>query len=1017
MAAFQPNLTQLLNQALDVDLAEKEQNPYLSKIEILEPNPGKCFWQSKDEDGGIYLVLAGKVRLLDSKDDLVISLATGDVFAHFSLFREASFQPYSARASLKLKLAYVKRACLESLMGKYPQIRSHLYRQAVNQDLLLFACGQKLWRDVARKDLQAMFSVLEFEHLKTGKLPNSCIKHQALWLIRCGELVHSSGLKLYAGNFCSVSKLPTGGTWQILQPTEILTLNRNNKEQLEHQLPQLVELIENSLTTVADGSLVKRELSPLPVVKANRKEKKSSKRQQKNNHPYFPSPTVKISHWWQSVTRRYPFFAQQSAADCGVACLVMIGQYWHKRFSVNHLRNLANVNRDGSSLRGLVVAAESLGFAPRPVQIDLKNLAKQPLPAIAYWRGEHYIVVYKVTSRHVIVADPEIGRRKLSYQEFQADWAGYTVLLEPTALLKQAPEAKQNLWKFFALLKPHSLVLLEVFLASVMIQVFGLVTPLLTQLLLDKVVVQRSTVTLTAVGIGLLIFSVFQVVTESLRRYLLYHTGNKIDLALIAGFINYTFSLPLGYFESRYVGDITSRVQENSKIREFITSNALTTVLDLLTVFVYVGLMVWYSWQMSLMALIIIPISTLSALVATPFLKRVSREVFNAGAANNSYLIEAFTGVGTIKAMGIERTVRWRWEDLFNKLIKVTFAGQIVRERFEVFNAISDTIISSSLLIFGVWQVIHNQLTIGQLVAFNMLVGKVVDPFQGLINLWDDFQEVLIAVERINDVIEAKPEEDYARPRPPLGELVGQIRFKGVTFRYNYESESNTLENLNFTIEPGQTVALVGRSGSGKTTISKLILGLYTPTNGQVWIDGYDINSISLRSLRQQVGVVDQDTFLFGGTIRENLTIAYPGATQLEVETAAKLAGAADFIQDLPMKYDTKIGEGGGLLSGGQRQRLAIARALLGNPHLLIFDEATSSLDAESERIIQNNLNTICQNRTTIIIAHRLSTIRNADKILVLDRGILVESGTHDQLMAKRGQYYYLNQQQLAFVK
>lgn len=380
-------------------------------------------------------------------------------------------------------------------------------------------------------------------------------------------------------------------------------------------------------------------------------------------------------------------------------------------------------------------------------------------------------------------------------------------------------------------------------------------------------------------------------------------------------------------------------------------------------------------------------------------------------------MIEALGGVRTIKSMAIERTVRWHWEELFNKSIRSTFSGKVFNNFIIIFSSTIEAVATTALLWFGAWQVIQNQLTIGQLVAFNMLLGNVIRPFQRLIVLWNQLQEVVISVERIDDVLDAEPEEDLQHEiRQSLPPIRGHIHFNKVTFRYHPDSDSNTLENISFEAQPGQTVALVGRSGSGKTTISKLVLGLYPPTEGKISIDGYDITSVSLRSLRSQIGVVDQDTFLFGGTIRENISVGHPEATLDEIIEAAQQAGAHQFIKDLPMGYETQIGEGGGMLSGGQRQRLAIARALVGNPRLLILDEATSSLDAESERIIQTNMSKISQNRTTIIIAHRLSTVRNADLILVLDRGVLVESGDHDRLMAKRGHYFYLNQQQLTAV-
>ena len=410
----------------------------------------------------------------------------------------------------------------------------------------------------------------------------------------------------------------------------------------------------------------------------------------------------------------------------------------------------------------------------------------------------------------------------------------------------------------------------------------------------------------------------------------------------------------------------------------------------------------------------IVPPFVLLALIATPFLQRVSREIFSAYTEETGYLIQSLTGIRTVKSMAVEQTVRWHWEELFSKSVKKSFSGQVIGNTLQTFSLTIETVVTTALLWFGAWLVIQNELTIGQLVAFNMLLGNVIRPFQRLIVLWNDLQEVIIAVERINDVIDAEPEEDLQhQSRQFLPPIRGHIRFEQVTFRYHPESDVNTLENVGFEVQPGHMVALVGRSGSGKTTISKLVLGLYPPTEGKILIDGYDVTSLSLRSLRQQIGVVDQDTFLFGGTIRENITVGHPEATLEDVIEAAKQAGAHQFIKELPMGYETQIGEGGGMLSGGQRQRLAIARALLGNPRLLILDEATSSLDAESERIIQTNLNTILTDRTTLVIAHRLSTVRNADRILVLDKGILIESGTHDELMAKRGHYFYLNQQQL----
>ncbi len=894
---------QQMSHVLGYNFSESEFSSCLQQLQIIKPKVGK-FWQTEGAEAGVYIVVQGKVRLIDSANELITNLIIGESFGEATFFPDANFKPYSARAARNLELCYLPPELLLTLVRKYPEIQEHLRQQAQKNDSLFANSQQNL------------------------VLTNSEAK--------------------------------------------AVSIVANNEQ------------------------------------KAGRKVNKA----------YFPDPSLKIGHFWQKVSRRYPFCAQQSASDCGAACLVMIGRYWGKKFSVSRLRDIANVDRNGSSLKGLASAAESIGFTSRPVKASLDKLAIANLPAIVHWSGKHYIVVYQITKDRVIVCDPALGQLSLSHDQFKQDWTNYTLLLQPTALLKDAPEVSTPFWQFFELVKPHSIVLFEVFIASVLIQVFGLVTPLFTQLILDRVVVQQSNLTLTAVGLGLLIFGWFQVAMTGLRQYLLDHTANRVDLSLIVGFINHTFRLPLGFFESRFVGDIIARVQENRKIQRFLTGEALSIVLDLLTVFVYLGLMFWYSWKMALLILVIVPPFVILALVATPFLKRISREIFAAHAEETGYLIQSLTGISTVKSMAVEHSVQWNWEDFFGKAIQKNFSGQVIGNRLQVFSATIETTARTALLWFGASLVIRNELTIGQLVAFNMLLGNVISPFQRLIVLWSDLQEVIIAIERINDVIDTDLEEDLQGANclslPPIR---GEIEFAQVTFRYHPESDRNALENLSFTVQPGQTVALVGRSGSGKTTISKLLLGLYLPTAGKIYIDGYDLENISLRSLRSQVGVVDQDTFLFGGTIRENISISQPHADLESIIAAAQQAGAHEFIKEFPLAYETQIGEGGGLLSGGQRQRLAIARALLGNPPLLILDEATSSLDAESERIIQNNLNQILHNRTTLVIAHRLSTVRNADLILVLDRGIIVESGTHQALMAKQGHYFYLNQQQLAVVE
>jgi HlyB family type I secretion system ABC transporter len=906
---FQP----LLEKAIGCTLPGRTASDLYAQIQFIESPLSKAFWQSESAEAGLYVVLAGRIRLIDGDRNYLATVEEGQTFGELTLFPDMAFKPYSARSTKESAIiAFLAKHHLDLLTREHPEILDYLSNQAPKYD------SQK-------HDSQK-------QNLLPPQIPNQ------------------------------ISARPSS--------QKLVSRSRSNTAR------------------------PKPEKKPLSQV--------------------WPSPKLQAGHLWQRFTRSYPFYAQQSSSDCGAACLVMAAQYWGQQFSVNRIRELANVDRNGASLAGLVTAAEKIGFTANPIKGHLQGLAKTKLPAIAHWEGRHYIVVYAVTRKSVVVCDPAIGQLTLSHAAFKQGWTGYALLLEPTTGLKSTEADKQSFWQFLDLVSPHRVVLLEIFVASIFIQLFGLITPLLTQLLLDRVVVQQSQLTLTTVGFGLLIFSLFRVVMTGLRQYLLDHTANKIDLALIVGFINHTFRLPLKFFETRYVGDILSRVQENQKIQRFLTGEAITFMLDLLTIFVYIGLMLFYNWKMALLVLGVIPPFALLAMFSTPFLQRISREIFISYSEETGYLIQALTGIRTVKSMAAEQVVRWHWENLLNKYVRKSFRGKSISNTLQIVSGTIDALATTGLLWFGASLVIQNELTIGQLVAFNMLLSNVLSPFRRLTVLWNQLQEVMIAIERIKDVLDAEPEEaKWGLNRQSIPRIQGHLRFENVTFRYQSDSERNVLENLNFEVQPGQMVALVGRSGSGKSTLAKLLLNLYAPTEGKIFIDGYDVTHVSAQSLRQQIGVVDQDTFLFSGKIGENIAVTHPDADISQIIQVATLAGAHSFIQELPMGYDSQIGEGGGLLSGGQRQRIAIARALMGKPRLLIFDEATSALDTESESIIQNNLSAIRRDRTTLVIAHRLSTVRQADLILVLDRGAIIEQGSHEELMKQKGLYYYLNQQQL----
>ncbi len=987
--------------------------------------------QSEQSTRYYYIICTGRVRLLgfdlqQQRQVSAIVLEAGETFGAEHLFSNQPGLTLAIAASTG-QVARIPIGELKRWLERVPNLGEYLLQQARERQCLVFFKTATLLRSLSSHELRQLLPYLNEKRIERGESIIAATEPGSgcFWLASGQIQSQSSALLPPTIGQSWGEPAPIGTDW--VAETDLLAyqLKRENWLDAKAIAPMLPDLSAHEGNGVLDSNgnghkrrsaTSARNYSPPVQLRVNQKqqpqpEQKVPFSQSEPAKIDFPKPVIQIisKGIWQAL----PYIEQQSSSDCGAACLAMISKYWGKNFTINTLRSLADVDRSGASLKGIAQAAETLGFHARPVRASLSRLESLSNPWVAHWEGNHYIVVYRVGGDRVLVADPAISKRWLSRQQFIDGWTGYALLLDPTSRLQATPNEKVSLGQFWNAVLPYRSLIWQIVGMSLLLQVFGVLTPLFTQIILDQVVVQKSYVTLNVFAIGLLLFSVWRIGLTATRQYMLDYFSNRFDLTLISGFINHTLLLPLKFFESRRVGDIITRVQENQKVQVFITRQAILSWLDAFTAVVYIGLMFYYNWRLAFLVIGLIPPIVILTLVATPWLRRVSREIFNASAAENSLLVEMLTGVATVKAVAAEREIRWRWEDRFTSALNAQFRGQKLANGLQAIGGLINTLGSTALLWYGATLVIQNQLSIGQFVAFNMMIGNVINPVLSVVGLWDELQEVLISVERLNDVFSAQTEETPGQPMLVLPRLGGEVRFENVTFKYDPDSERNTLQNISFDATIGQTVAIVGRSGSGKSTLVSLLQGLYHPTSGRILIDGHDIRHISPSSLRSQLGVVPQECFLFSGTIQENITLYRSNYTLEEVTEVAKLAEANAFIQDMPLGYNTPVGERGTSLSGGQRQRIAIARALLGDPRILVLDEATSSLDTESERRFQQNLNRISRDRTTFIIAHRLSTVRHADCILVLDRGILAESGTHEQLMALEGIYYHLAQQQL----
>ncbi len=724
---------------------------------------------------------------------------------------------------------------------------------------------------------------------------------------------------------------------------------------------------------------------------------------------------------------KYYCVKQHDITDCGAACLATICKQNGYKIGITRIREVAGTDKQGTNVYGLIKAAEQLGFSTKAVKGNKEAFFSEfPLPCIAHVIADgnllHYVVIHKISKKQVIISDPAVGIVKLKPEEFFGEvhekekppkyqWSGVLVLLVKNETFKKGDETKGLFSRFFYLLLPQKKLLLHIFVASLIYTVLGILGAFYFKELLDSILPDGLRKTLTTISIGVILLNVFKVLLNAFRSHLMLYLSQKLDIALLLGYYRHVIELPMNFFGTRKVGEIISRFNDAGKVRDAISGATLTIMID--TIMACAGAIILYMQNPRLFGIAVI-IVMLYGIIVTLFhrsYEKLNRKQMENNSQLTSYMVESLNGIQTVKSYNAERKVNRETEVKFVKLLRSVFNLSWVSNIQASLKFFIELVGGVIILWVGGVSVINGEMTIGALITFNSLLAYFLDPIKHLIDLQPQIQTAVVAADRLGEILELEAEKDESEYKKMTPEsLSGDIEIKNLNFRYG--TRKLVLENIDITIKNGQKVAFVGESGSGKTTLSKLLLNLYSAESGEILINGNNIKDINIETLRERIAYIPQETFLFSGSIFENLTLGLDNATMDDIIDASKMAQAHDFINELPIRYQTRLEENGTNLSGGQRQRLAIARAMLKKPDILILDEATSNLDAITERALDRTIHEFAGNMTTIFIAHRLSTIKNCDVIYVMDKGKIIESGTHKELILQGGKYAYLVKQQ-----
>lgn len=707
---------------------------------------------------------------------------------------------------------------------------------------------------------------------------------------------------------------------------------------------------------------------------------------------------------------KYYCIKQHDITDCGAACLATISKQYGLSTSITKIREIAGTDKMGTNAYGMVKAAERLGFTAKAVKGDKDALFSEfPLPAVAHVVVDgsllHYVVLHKITQKEIVIADPAKGLVKKTPEEFFQEWTGVLILLVPAQTFQKGKETKNIFERFWGLLLPQKRLVFDIFAASLVITALGILGAFYFQIIIDDILPAGIKKTLTVLSIGVVLLKLFSVALTVLRTQLLVYLSQKLDIALLLGYYDHVLKLPMNFFGTRKVGEIISRFQDASSIRDAISNATLTVMID--TLMALAGGLVLFFKNKTLFAIAFVMVLLYCVLVFSfnmPYRKANEKQMED-NAQLTSYLVESLNGIQTVKAFNGEQTVQIETEFKFIRLLRSIFTLSCIGNAQEGLKALVESVGGVVILWVGAYNVLQGHMTIGSLVSFNALLAYFLDPVKNLINLQPTLQTAMVASDRLGEILDLEIEKDETQYRKLApSSLKGDIAIRDISFRYG--TRQLVLEHFSMDVRRGERVAIVGESGAGKTTIAKLLLNLYQYEAGSITVAGYALPDLQLEALREKIAYIPQETFLFSGTIWENLTFGLEQPDMEEVIRCAQMAQLHDFVNTLPLRYETHLDENGSNLSGGQRQRIAIARAMLKKPDILILDEATSNLDAVTEKAIQETLNAYSEGMTTIIIAHRLSTIRQCDRIFVMERGKIVECGAHDELMAQPDGYY-----------